>query len=217
MSNRPLLGIVRVLTTDDESLLTAHGRAIAEEHGLETRSICIPDQPHGVYDDASAALAIPKIVEAVRELVADGAGAVMISCAADPGLAESRAEVSVPVYGAGSTAASVAAAISTKVGVLGITEEAPASITSVLGDRMISHRQPTGVTKTTDLLTEAGQAAALRTAGELVSDGAEIVVFACTGLTSIDLAGAVRENWGVPVVDAVRATGAIAGLTAAPA
>jgi allantoin racemase len=37
-------------------------------------------------------------------------------------------------------------------------------------------------------------------------------VFACTGLTSIGLAAEVRERWNVPVVDAVRATGAVAVL-----
>jgi hypothetical protein len=41
----------------------------------------------------------------------------------------------------------------------------------------------------------------------LLDEGGEIVMFACTGLTSIGLAADVRRRWNVPVVDAVRATG----------
>lgn len=203
-----LLGIVRVLTTDVPELRDAHGRAIEAEHGVRTLSRCIPDQPHGVHDAASHARAVPKIVDVARELVRDGATSIMISCAADPGLAETQAAVPVPVFGAGSTTAAVAAALGGRIGVLGITDELPAAMSAVFGARSVLHRRPDGVRRTTDL----SALAALRAAGDLVGEGAQVIVLACTGMTSIGLAGEVRERWNVPVVDAVLATGAVAGL-----
>ena len=204
-----MLGIVRVLTTDDPELRDAHGRAIAAEHGVRTLSRCIPDQPHGVHDAASHTRAVPRIVDVARELVRNGATSIMISCAADPGLAEAQAAVPVPVFGAGSTAAAVATALGGRIGVLGITDEVPAAMSAVFGARTVLHRRPDGVCRTTDLLVAAGRSSSIRTVGELVADGAQVIVFACTGMTSIGLAGQVRERWNVPVVDAVLATGAV--------
>jgi Asp/Glu/hydantoin racemase len=212
VTGSPLLGIIRVLSTDDPDSRDAHGRAITAEHGVRTVSRCIPDQPHGIHDPASHARAVPKIVTIARDLATEGASAVVISCAADPGLAEARAAVAVPVWGAGSSAAAVATAVGGRVGVLGITEDVPAAMAEVLGDRLVAHRRPDGVTRTTDLPTPHGRAAALHSVGELISAGAQVILFACTGLTTIDLAAAARSRWNIPVIDAVRATGALAAL-----
>jgi allantoin racemase len=180
---------------------------------VRTLSRCIPDQPHGVHDAASHARAVPcravpKIVDVARELVRVGATSIMISCAADPGLAEAQAGVPVPVFGVGSTAAAVAIALGGRIGVLGITDELPTAMAAVFGVRTVLHRSPDGVRRTTDLT----RASALFAVEELVTEGAQVIVFACTGLTTMGLAGQVRERWNVPVVDAVLATGAVAGL-----
>ncbi|MBK1783812.1 aspartate/glutamate racemase family protein [Prauserella cavernicola] len=212
MSAAPFVGVVRVLTTSDQELLTAHGRAITDEHGIATRSVCIPDQPHGVFDPDSHAAAAPKIVAESVALAESGAAAIVISCAADPALAEARAAVPVPVLGAGSTSAAVAAAVSNDVGVLGINDQAPEAVSAVLGSRLVAYRRPEGVRKTTDLLTEQGRRASLAAVGALVDDGASTILFSCTGLTSIALGPEARAAWSVPVVDAVRATGSIAAL-----
>ncbi|WP_199257184.1 aspartate/glutamate racemase family protein [Pantoea sp. BAV 3049] len=104
-----MLGIIRVLTHDDQHFVEEHGRLIQQEYGIASISRCIADQRSGIFDAQSEALAIPKIVALGEQLEAEGCNMLFLSCAADPGLAMLRAAVSVPVVGAGSAAASIAA------------------------------------------------------------------------------------------------------------
>lgn len=206
----PFVGVVRVITSDDPEFVGTHGRWIEERYGLPTVSRCIPDQPHGVHDEATFALAVPKIVAVAKELAAEGAGCVLISCAADPGLAESRAVAGVPVVGAATSGAAVALGLGGKVGVIGLNDEAPKAIRDVLGDRLVTAVRPEGVRRTTDLLQEGAADRALAAVRSLVDAGAEVVLFACTGFTTIGLGARVRAELDVPVVDAVLAAGLVA-------
>ncbi|WP_459115344.1 aspartate/glutamate racemase family protein [Kineococcus deserti] len=208
-----MVGVVRVVTSDDTEFLDRHGRLLESEQGLRTLTRCLPDQPRGVFDDATFAAAVPK----VRDLAVELAGqvdVVVISCAADPGLAEARAAVDVPVVGAGSAAAGLALALGRRVGVLDLTARTPESITSVLGSRLHLARQPDGVRETRDLLTEQGRVACLTAARRMVEDGADVLLQACTGMTTTGLAAQLRRELRVPVVDAVRAAGTVAALAA---
>jgi allantoin racemase len=201
------VGVIRVLTTDDRELLNAHGRALEAEFGFETISCCIPNQPTGVHNAETFALAVPKVA-ALAAGLAPLVDAIIVSCAADPGLAEARAASSVPVVGAGSEAAERALSLGQSVGVLDLTVETPVSITALLGDRRVASLVPDGVTETRDLLTDAGRNAAIAGAHELVNRGADVLLLACTGMTSIALAATLASELDVPVVDAVLAAGA---------
>jgi allantoin racemase len=201
------VGIIRVLTTDDKNLVNAHGRALEAEFGFETISSCIPDQPTGVHNDTTFALAVPKVA-ALAAGMAPLVDAIIVSCAADPGLAEARAVSSVPVIGAGSAAAELALSLGVNVGVLDLTVETPVSITALLGSRRVASRVPEGVTQTRDLLTDAGRTAAIAGAHRLVEQGADVILLACTGMTSIALAATLADELEVPIVDAVLAAGA---------
>ncbi|MBT0772010.1 hypothetical protein KIH74_23915 [Kineosporia sp. J2-2] len=203
------VGVLRVVTSDDEEFLGTHGRILEAELGITTVTRAIPDQPRGVHDDASFAAASSKIPVLARELN-DQVDALLISCAADPGLEAARRLCSVPVTGAGSAAAAVALALGTRIGVLDLTPQTPVSVTSVLGDRLIASLQPEGVHETADLLTASGFEACLRGGDELVAAGADVVMLACTGMTTIGLAEPLRERLGLPVVDAVRTGGLLA-------
>lgn len=209
------IGIVRVVTSDDRDFLESHGRLLRQRFGFDVVTRCLPDQPHGVHDDVTFAVAEAKMSDAARRLEDDGVEAVIISCAADPGIEQARAAVGIPVYGAGASGAAVALASGSTVGVLGITEEVPAAVTSVLGDRLVASRVPEGVRRTTELTTPAGARAAIAAAQELRDAGAGTILFACTGLTTLDLAGPVTEATGLPVVDAVRAAGLVASYRVA--
>ena len=51
------VGLIRVLTTEDQELLALHGRLLEQYFPmLEVESRCIPDQPEGIHDDATMAL-----------------------------------------------------------------------------------------------------------------------------------------------------------------
>lgn len=206
-----MLAVIRVFSTDDPEVLAAHSRLIQARSGLETVTYCIPEQPFGIHDEESEAVAVPKIVALAKQAEADGANAVFISCAADPGVAECRETVSIPVLGAGSSAAASALAIGRRVGVLNLNGPTPPRVASLLGNRLIAHTSPNNVTNTTDLLTPAGRQAALA-AAESMAEQVDVIMFACTGFTTIGLAPVLRSSIRVPIIDAVEAGAAMATL-----
>ncbi|WP_307851182.1 aspartate/glutamate racemase family protein [Nocardiopsis sp. MG754419] len=198
--------MIRVLTTEDPVELDSHGRVVREEFGVDTVSRCLPDQPHGVHDDATFARASAKVVElAARMEREDEVDALIVSCAADPGLAAARSRVRLPVIGAGEAAARRALELGSRVGVLDLTTRTPVSVTSVLGTALVASLVPRGIRRTHDLRGEAGLRASVEAADDLVSRGADTLMFACTGMTTIGLAARLTDRVSVPVVDAVRA------------
>jgi Asp/Glu/hydantoin racemase len=197
------------MTTSDRRLLNAHGKLLNEAFGFTVTSRCIPDQPSGVYDQASLESAAPKVVELAREMAGD-ADALIISCASDPGLAATRAAVDIPVIGAGSAAAAAALTFGGRIGVLGLGSHVPGPIAESLGERMLLIDGAFGQVATPDaFLMPAGIFEALAAAHMLVDAGADVIVQASTGLSSIGMAGVLRRRLGVPVIDAVTAAGSM--------
>src|SRR5690606_5796397 len=91
------------------------------------------------------------------------------------------------------------------VGVLGITRQVPRAVCEVLGERLQAAAVPAGVSTTVDLLTPQGRKAAVEAAADLLARGAEVILLACTGMTTVGLAPVLRNQFRVPVVDAVMA------------
>lgn len=203
-----MLAVIRVLTVQDADILEQHGRIITEKFNLPTVSYCIFDQPKGVYDEASEMLAVPKILSVIRTAQEAGAKAVLISCAADPGLLAARAEFSLPVIGAGTALAAMGMAVSEKLGVLNLHGPTPPRIVSLLGPRLIAEDSPEGVTNTTELA--AHKEAALQAARRLLDRGADTILLACTGYATIGMADFISEKLAAKVIDAVQAGGAVA-------
>lgn len=201
-----MLGIIRVLTHDDRHFVEEHGRLLEQAYGLASMSRCIADQRRGIFDAQSEARAVPKIVALGEALVSEGCNALFLSCAADPGLAQLRAAVSVPVISAGSASASVAAMLKRPVAVMGIGEQAPAPFRQWLGED-VPYARPDGVRNTTDLLSAEGRQQALACAAKLYDQGADVIAFSCTGFSTIALADNIRLQLGKIAVDAVSAAG----------
>jgi Asp/Glu/hydantoin racemase len=204
-----MLGIIRVLTHDDVHFVEEHGRLIQQEYDIASISRCIDEQRNGIFDAASEALAVPKIIALGKALEAQGCTALFLSCAADPGLALLRAAVTIPVVAAGSASASIAAMLKRPVAVMGIGAAAPAPFRTLLGEEVL-YARPEGVTKTTDLLTPEGRASALACADKLYQQGVEVIAFSCTGFSTIALADAIRVKPGRIAIDAVSAAGLFA-------
>lgn len=204
-----MLGIIRVLTHQDQNFVEEHGRLIHQQYGLDSISRCIPDQPKGIFDDASEAIAVPKIIALGQQFQAEGCDAIFLSCAADPGLEALRKTVTIPVISAGSASASIAAMLQRPVAVMGIGAEAPRPFKALLGETVI-YARPEGVLNTTDLLSSHGRQSALACADELYRQGIEVIAFSCTGFSTIGLADAINQQLGQIAVDAVRAAGLFA-------
>ena len=206
------IGLIRVVSFEDEEIIHRHGRFIEESFpGLRVISRCIHDQPKGVYSDESEAAAIPKIID-LGKLIAleERIDALIVSCAADPGVTELREQLDIPVFGAGASVAALALAYGRRIGVLGITDRAPAAIREVLGNHLIAEERPAGVTGTLDLMEESGQRAAAAAVRRFSSAGVEVIALACTGFNTIGYADKLEQTAGIPVLDAVFAAGSAA-------
>ncbi len=202
------VGLIRVLTLKDEELLNSHGRLI-EMHfpNLEVISQCIGNQPEGIYNEETEQIAIPKIIELGREMVKERNRAIIVSCTDDPGVAELRRVVDVPVIGAGSSAASLSLSCGSRIGTLGITEKTPRIMKEILGKHIVAESKPEGVKTSLDLMTEEGKRNAIRAGDDLRKRGVEVITLSCTGYSTIGLAECLEKVVGIPVIDAVVAAG----------
>ncbi|WP_175059170.1 aspartate/glutamate racemase family protein [Thermococcus sp. 2319x1] len=204
------IGLIRVLTIQDEELLNAHGKIIEEAFPeLKVVSKCIENQPKGIYDEKTEEEAKPKILRLVKEFEKEGVDAVIISCVADPAVEEAKRVVSIPVVGAGSAASALALTYGRKIGVLNLTEETPGVIRGILGNNLIAEDHPNGVANTLDLMTEWGKQEAIKAAKRLKEKGAEVIVLGCTGMSTIMIAPVLEKEVGIPVIDPVIAAGAV--------
>lgn len=201
-----MLGIIRVLTTENEKVLGEHGKKMDEFLHIQSETYCIDDQPRGIYDDVSEAIAVPKIVQLAKEMEAmKKYKALTISCAADPALQEVREEVTLPVLGAGSVGAYAAKMVGSKVGIVGITENVPENIQQVLAEKFHSYTFEPSLRDTVSLFSEDSKKKLLTIMQEVEKEGADVILFACTGFSTIQLKKYVETAIHVPVIDLVEA------------
>ncbi|KWW21857.1 hypothetical protein AS888_05045 [Peribacillus simplex] len=201
-----MLGIIRVLTTEDEYVLQEHGKKMHEFAGVNSMTYCIPDQPNGIFDDESEYEAKPKIIRLAKWMEEhSNVDAITISCAADPAIEGCKVALNIPVLGAGTCGAKIASMAGNKVGVLGITEETPIRIIQELDNYYHSYACSNDLRKTTDLLAEGAKDKLLYRAQMLIDSGADVILFACTGFSTIGLKDHFRHSLSVPVVDLVEA------------
>lgn len=204
------IGLIRVLTTDNEKVLYAHEKLIREYFpDLDVETKCIPDQPEGIHSPELGEIAIPKIV-ATAKTFAD-ADMIIVSCADDPAVKEIRKELpGIPVTGGGETTLALASKYGSKIGVLGITDYLPRAYQEAEKRYTIIKGKPDCVNSTLDLLTPEGEKAMLEEGVHLREQGAEVLALACTGLATIGIAGKLEKAAGIPVVDPVIAEGMFA-------
>ena len=204
------VGLIRVLTTDDEELLQCHGRLIQQYFPmLEVQSRCIADQPEGIHDDETLALGAPKVVAMAKEMWEEGFEAIIVSCAGDPGVAEARKVVPIPVIGAGESTAALCLFYGSRPAVLGITADVPAGYQRIFGDKIVDNARGKGVESVLDLMTPEGFAA---TEAEVLRQkelGADVIALSCTGMSTIQIAPALEEKSGIPVLDPVMSEGLV--------
>lgn len=204
------VGIIRVLTTQDQDVLYAHERILRERFdSFEIETSCIPGQPKGIHNDETEKIAVPKIVKLAREFEEKGVDVVFISCAADPGVEECRKVLKLPVIGAGSSCAALALSIGRRVGVMGITDEAPDVMIRILKDKFICNIKPEGVNTTIDLYTEQGRKSVMEAARFLKERGCDTIALGCTGMSTIKIYKKISEAFKVQVIDPVIAAGTI--------
>jgi len=211
------IGIVRVITTTNKELLESHGKLIKEyfiDTTLEVQSDCITGFPEGLHTEEDEKKSIPYIVQTGKSLIEQfNVDSLIVSCAADPGVKELQKEVQIPVIGAGSAAASIALLIGKPVGVLGITENPPRIISSMLQNQLVAYAKPEEVVTTLDINK------AINTYIDLAKDlvakkNAETILLACTGFSTARIAPILEKTLNRIVIDPIIASGIIAYYTA---
>lgn len=206
--NRRRIGLIRVLTTRDEETLQSHGRILMGLFpGWEVFSTCIPDQPEGIYDEKTKTEALPKIEDLAFSMTDEDIDGLIISCADDPAVDSLNRKLSIPVVGAGRSAALLAMGLGERVGVIGITDETPKIMKKVLNGFLFKESRPEGVSTTLDLMTPEGRESVLKEAYLLKAEGVDVLALACTGMSTVSLAPKLRRETGLPVIDPVSAEG----------
>ena len=174
--------------------------------------VTLVEGPPGIESDAhvqAVAAPIARFV-AARE---DGAGAFIIACFSDPGLAEARRATRRPVLGMAACGVCTAIALGSRFGVISILEQTiPRHLRyyDALGlrSRLASDRAVgIGVTgladesRALDRLVATGYA--LRD-----EDGADVLVLGCAGMARYR--ERLEDSLGIPVVDPVQAAAGMA-------
>jgi len=203
------IGLLRVLTLkDDEPDHLNHENVIENNFpDLKVISRCIEDQYEGIYNEETEKKAIPKILELGKRMEKEGISALIVDCAADPGVSELRKIVKIPVIGAGSSAASLALSFGSRIGTLGIRGDAPEIMKKVLGNHLVCEVKPRGVKTALDLMTEEGKKNSIIAVESLRDKNVDAVALACTGFAALGITGELEKTAGVPVIDALKAAG----------
>jgi len=203
------IALIRVRTLDNIEAVDRHGPLIEKFFpGLRVKCYCIEDQPYGIHDARSEEIARPKVIKLAKKI--EGSDAIIVSCAADPGVEELNEELPIPVIGAGKSLACISRTLGDSVGAITITDDVPDIVRRELGKHLLAWKKVEGVKTGIDLESEANFKNALNAAEELVRLGSPVIALACTGFSTIGIAPEICKKLGVPVVDPILAAGSVA-------
>jgi allantoin racemase len=202
--------VVTPITT--EGFRTPADAAPLESDDVKVSFVNIDTGPASIECDYEIMLAQPGTIAKIVEAERQGADAVVIDCMGDPGLFGARECVSIPVLGPMQTAMGVAAMMGHKFSVVTVlsrilpmieTQAAVYGMTSKLASArsieipVLELEKDLAATKRA-LIAEARKA--------VVEDGADYIIFGCTGMLGCAEAvheGLLKEGFNVPVIDPV--------------
>ena len=194
-----------------------------ESPGVIVSHTEIDTGPGSIECEFEAALAAPGTVAKIIEAEREGVDAVVIDCMGDPGLRPARETVAIPVLGPGQTGMLVAAMLGHTFSVVTVLRRLRPSFENTAALAGLSSKLAS--VRAVDIPVLALEADLERTQAMLVEeavkaverDGAEAILFGCTGL--LGCAAAVREGLlargiDVPVIDPIPNAVAIAAAMA---
>ncbi len=192
-----------------------HRIARPETHAIVQRIAHGPEVLESAFDES---LAVPHVIDAVREATATGVHAVILAAFCDPGLDAVREISTIPVYGLEETTFAVALLLGNKFGIL--TERKHKTAVKMqhvrkhgLESRFASVRPldmgVADIASDPDRVKRVGLDVARRMVEE---DGAEVIIMGCASMAgySEDL----QRELSVPVLDPIAVTfKVVEGLT----
>ena len=186
-------------------------QALASE-GVKVDFVNIATGPASIECDYEIMMAQPATIARIVEAERQGADAVVIDCMGDPGLFGARECVTIPVLGPMQTAMSLAAMLGHKFSVVTVlnrilpmieTQAAVYGFTSKLASARSVNIPVLELEKDMAATRRALVAAAKKA---VVEDGADYIIFGCTGMMGCAEAvheGLLQEGFDVPVIDPV--------------
>lgn len=166
--------------------------------------------PASLESDYEDALAVPDLLNKVRAAAREGVDAVIIDCVADPGLRPARELVCIPVIGAAQASMHLAAILAHRFSVVTILErDTPLMERMVclygLKDKFASTRPVNIPVLELDKDRDRLLAALIEeSARAVLEDGAQAIVFGCTGMKGLARRvqeGLAQRGCEVPVID----------------
>lgn len=179
--------------------------------GTELSLAFLDHGPESLESDYDVILAGPDILAQVRRAEADGMDAVIINCMFDPMLFAAREMVNIPVVGPAQAAMSLAATLADRFSIITILERDRALIHNqwrlydLMGRGASVRSVNVPVIELHDDSESLCEAMIQQSILAITEDGAQALVFGCTGLGG--MADAVRKGleaagyFGVPVID----------------
>lgn len=177
-----------------------------------------PHGPGSIESEYEAALAVPAMLDSVAEAESQGYEAVIISCFGDPGIDAAREIATIPVIGSGESAMHLAAQLGGRFSIIspldgGVGRPHETARKHGLGDRFVSSR---GMGMSVLDLARDRETALERIAdacrAAVEQDGADTLVLGCISMAFHDITGELQRRIGVPVINPVPASLAIAEL-----
>lgn len=180
--------------------------------GLTVSASQISKGPGSIESEYEAAMSVPDTVARIVEAERQGIDAVVIDCMGDPGLRAAREAVTIPVLGPCQTGMHIAGMLGHRFSIVTVMRRLRASFENQaavagLSTRLASVRSVDIPVLDLEKDMSVTNAALIDEAQKAVElDGAEAIIFGCTGL--MGCAAAVREGLldrgvDVPVVDPI--------------
>lgn len=188
-----------------EAFLNQHAAAGTVVEVRETDS-----GPASVESSVEEYLSVPGLIEAAPRLEADGFDAIIVGCFGDPGLAPARELVDIPVVGPGQAGGHIAAQLGLRFAVITVVDEVVPAIWRQMRlhglESFVSDVRAVDV-PVLELRARADEVLATLEgeANRSIALGSDAFVLGCMTMGFLDVARALQERIGVPVVNPVLA------------
>lgn len=206
---------IRVVTPVTDRCLVENGESIhdilaAARPDDQVDHVQIEHGPASIENEFEEAMAIPDTLRKIVEAERDGIDGVIINCMGDPGLYPARQLVSIPVVGPYQAAGHLASSLGHRFSVVTVVD----SVVPMFWDRaaVYGFRDHLASVRVVDIAVLDLDRERDRMVSRLVEesarcvreDGADTIVFGCTGMTGVAsrVAEALRsDGLDVPVID----------------
>ncbi|MGM0446202.1 MAG: aspartate/glutamate racemase family protein [Bacillota bacterium] len=204
--NKFKIGIIRVISTDDEYIKYRHQEIIEKFLPMfKIKTVCITNQPEGIHNVKTKKKAVPKIIKLGIKMSKEVDG-IIISCAEDPGVKELIKKINKPVVGPGRAAAVSALDFGNRVVAISLSDQVPSIYEEVLGKKLIKVINVSNINKSMDL-TNKDSIEKIVKAVKDYKEEYDVITLTCTGMSTIDLPEILSKELEIPVIDPVRSAG----------